>query len=321
MRRGAEVAESGSAQPLRILIAEDDEHTRNLLRDLCEGTGYVVELARDGEEALAKLSWGPDLLLLDLTMPRLDGYTVLREVRARERSRELPVIILTAMDDVDGKLKGIELGADDYVTKPFKLMELQSRIRAAVAVRSYRDRVRMLEVELAALRGSGEGSAGAGYARLKAGLEYEMTRARRYGRPLSALVCSIHDFPLLREELGSDDTDRVVTEVRRLLREGLRSPDLLYRMDLEVFVALMPETDTEGAANAACRLVRAVEASGPWPRGRTITLSVGVASFPGEGCENPDELLRAASAAHEASNRKAPGTVVVHGKDELERFA
>src|SRR4051812_25653381 len=106
-----------------ILIVDDDEHTRNLLRDLCEASGFRVNLAEDGVEALEKLSADKaDLLLLDLMMPRKDGFAVLKQVRETDGWTELPVIVLTAMGDMDGKIRGMELGADDYVTKPFKLI-------------------------------------------------------------------------------------------------------------------------------------------------------------------------------------------------------
>ena len=123
----------------RILVVDDDEHTRNLLRDLCEQTGYEVACSNDGVEAMETLAQGqPDLVLLDLMMPRKDGFSVLKALREAEATRELPVIILTAIGDMDGKIRGMELGADDYVTKPFKLIELQTRIKSALLVREYR---------------------------------------------------------------------------------------------------------------------------------------------------------------------------------------
>ncbi|MFN7133085.1 MAG: response regulator [Myxococcales bacterium] len=310
MARADDVGSTGQGA-LRILVAEDDVHTRNLLRDLCESSGFVVELAEDGEDALQKLGWEPDLVILDLMMPRLDGYGVLKQLRAEPRWRELPVIILTAVNDVEGKLRGIELGADDYVTKPFKLVELQSRIRAAVAVRGYRDRLKALEHELAALKSPDQSEDT--FAQLKAGLEYEMTRARRYGRPLSALVTSIDDFGILREQLGAAECDRVTTAVLQKLRDGLRTPDRIYRLDHETFVALLPETDSAGASRAAERLVRDVGGI-VIPRPRPLGLYVGLASFPEQSCQNADELLREANRAHEAAARDGAGAIVVAGR-------
>ena len=93
-----------------VLVVDDDEHTRNLLRDLCESSGFRVNQAEDGNEALTKLAAEkPDLMLLDLMMPQRDGFSVLKAVRENTELAELPVIILTAMGDMDGKIRGMEI--------------------------------------------------------------------------------------------------------------------------------------------------------------------------------------------------------------------
>jgi len=128
------VKPTGAVPPGRkILVVDDDEHTRNLLRDLCEASGFKVVAATDGEEAMKRVGEAsPDLVLLDLMMPRKDGFAVLKEIREGKTHPDLPVIILTAIGDIDGKIRGMELGADDYVTKPFSLRELMARIRAVL---------------------------------------------------------------------------------------------------------------------------------------------------------------------------------------------
>jgi two-component system OmpR family response regulator len=114
---------------MRILIVEDDEVlSDSLLRAMAEA-GYASDHAADGERALAMLLDGCyDLAVLDLTLPRLDGLTVLRQLRAAKKS--LPVIVLTARDTVRDRVLGLDLGADDYLTKPFSLAELEARVRA-----------------------------------------------------------------------------------------------------------------------------------------------------------------------------------------------
>jgi two-component system, OmpR family, alkaline phosphatase synthesis response regulator PhoP len=113
----------------RILIAEDDPDLALGLKNNLEIEGYEVRVARDGEEALAAvMQWQPALLLLDLVMPRLDGMRVLRELR--ERKAPVAVLILTARGDEADKVRGLKLGADDYVTKPFGLLELLARVES-----------------------------------------------------------------------------------------------------------------------------------------------------------------------------------------------
>jgi DNA-binding response OmpR family regulator len=115
--------------PATILVVDDEESIQKLLTYPLEREGYRVVQARDGEEALARFRAETiDLVLLDLALPRLDGLEVCRRLRSES---SVPIIMLTARDDEIDKVLGLEIGADDYITKPFSLRELRSRIRAA----------------------------------------------------------------------------------------------------------------------------------------------------------------------------------------------
>ena len=114
-----------------LLVAEDDPSIRMGLVDCLGGEGYGVTAARDGEEALSLFrSRRPDLVLLDVMMPRLSGYDVCREIRAKDRA--VPILMLTARGEEIDKVLGLGLGADDYITKPFGLRELIARVAAAL---------------------------------------------------------------------------------------------------------------------------------------------------------------------------------------------
>ncbi|WP_312644093.1 response regulator transcription factor [Hydrogenoanaerobacterium sp.] len=114
----------------KILVADDDKNICELLRLYLEKEGYTVVLANDGEEALAKFgAESPDILLLDVMMPKLDGWQVCREIRKKS---ELPIIMVTAKGETFDKVLGLELGADDYVVKPFDAKEIVARIKAVM---------------------------------------------------------------------------------------------------------------------------------------------------------------------------------------------
>lgn len=116
------------AQPAKILIAEDEAPLRNLVRMSLEAIGHQVVPTSDGAEALAVFAAQPfDLVILDVMMPQVDGFDVCREIRARS---DVPIIMLTALDSTDDMVRGFELGADDYIAKPFSFKEVQARIHA-----------------------------------------------------------------------------------------------------------------------------------------------------------------------------------------------
>jgi two-component system response regulator MprA len=115
---------------MKILVVDDERAVRDSLRRALELEGYDVELAADGEEALDRLhsNGEPDAVILDILMPKMDGLEVCR--RLRREGRRLPVLMLTARDEVENRVAGLDAGADDYVTKPFALEELLARMRA-----------------------------------------------------------------------------------------------------------------------------------------------------------------------------------------------
>ena len=115
----------------RILVIEDEPQMQLGLRDNLELEGYEVQVAGDGDEGLAKAAlFVPDLVILDVMLPRKNGFYVCRELRAR--SNTTPIVMLTARSAETDKVLGLELGADDYVTKPFSITELLARVRAVL---------------------------------------------------------------------------------------------------------------------------------------------------------------------------------------------
>jgi diguanylate cyclase (GGDEF)-like protein len=291
-------ARAPDAPAPRLLVVDDDEHTRVLLRDLCEASGYRVAVACDGEEALGRLAEGEvDLVLLDVMLPKKDGFAVLAELRGLPGGRELPVILCTAMGDMDGKIRGMELGADDYVTKPFRVVELQARIQSALQVREVRRRLTAAEAELAQLR-TVDPLTGAGtYAQLKASLDAELARASRYGRSLSVLLLGFDDYNGVRYRLGRDHVDGWVSAFAGAVRAELRGADRLFRMESDEFIVLLPETDLPGARALAERLEARISAlATPGREGTPVSLPVRVsgASHPGPGVLTAEDLLREA---------------------------
>ncbi len=292
-----------AAAERHILVVDDDEHTRGLLKDLCEGRGYRVTMAENGNVALERIADArPDLVLLDLMMPQRDGFSVLRTVRDNTAWADLPIIVLTAMGDMDGKIKGMELGADDYVTKPFKVVELHTRINSALMVRDYRRRLMAAEEELAHLRALDPLTGAGTYSQLKASLDGELARSRRYGRPASALLFGFDDFQAFRASMGRDGCDRFLALIAQEIRNTLRGADRLFRIDSDAFVVLLPETDLAGAKVAADRMLQIVQGLKPEGRIGAVDPRVrfGGAVFPSDQVRTSEDLLREANRNYRA---------------------
>ncbi len=286
-----------------ILVVDDDDPTRMLLTDLCESSNFRVVAAADGNEAIEKIvEHQPDLVLLDLMMPRRDGFSVLKWAREDERFTDLPIIILTAMGEMDGKIRGMELGADDFVTKPFKLIELHTRMNSALMVREYRRRLFDAEAELAQFRVVDPVTGAGTYSQLKAGLDAELARSRRYGRPAACLLFGFDDYPGLRYKLGRDACDAYLTRLFQGVLTCLRSADRLFRIDSDEFVLLLPETDLAGGKLVAQRILdvmKDIVAEGV-ERRQGVTVRCGGAVFPADTVRTSEDLLREANKSYRA---------------------
>jgi DNA-binding response OmpR family regulator len=123
----------GKGQGACVLLVEDEEQLRRVMKDLLQREGYTVAEARDGIQALDAVDrHAPDVIILDLNLPGLDGYGVLAQLRSRPATKEIPVMVLTAKGDEDNEVRVFELGADDFVTKPFRARSLTARLEAVL---------------------------------------------------------------------------------------------------------------------------------------------------------------------------------------------
>ena len=124
----------------KILIVDDDANSRDGLASLLVGQGCAVATASDGRQALEEfVRFQPDLVLLDVRMPNLDGLEVCRRLKAKPESRLTPVVLITAMGDTEDRVKGLEAGADEFLGKPLEIGVLQARIRSLLDLKAYTD--------------------------------------------------------------------------------------------------------------------------------------------------------------------------------------
>src|SRR5258708_8161806 len=126
----------------KILLVEDDPQAAGILEPILIAKGFSVAVARDGLEGLEKIKLlSPDLLLLDITMPRMDGIELCRHIKNNEALRLIPVVMLTALTDLEKKLEALEAGADDFVNKPYNSLQLMTRIRSLLKVKDLNEQL------------------------------------------------------------------------------------------------------------------------------------------------------------------------------------
>jgi diguanylate cyclase (GGDEF)-like protein len=280
-----------------VLVADDDPFNLRLLQELCEGAGYRVVTAGNGSDVLDVVARErPDLILLDVAMPVLDGFEVLRIIKSDADLSSIPVVLVTASGDEESRSRGIELGADDYVTKPYRVFEIQQRVRNALRVRAAeneaaraRERVRSTElVDPLTRAGTSQ--------QLIVSLDYELTRAARYSHPLTCMVVRLANYVDIVEKGGQEAGEGVLMQLADGLRTCVRGIDHIFRSDLEEFVVLLPETDAEGAGVVRGRIDERATDRSLWGAAiePTPDILVGVASFPDVKAESGTALLREA---------------------------
>jgi diguanylate cyclase (GGDEF)-like protein len=291
----------------RLLVADDEPDARELLGEVL-GDDFDIVTAADGQEAvdLAR-SQRPDVILLDLNMPRLDGFGALEHLRADPSTMDIPVILVTARSDDAGKVRGLDQGAVDYLQKPFSELELRARVERTL---------RLLRSQTA-LRELAQTDALTGLANLRAfraRLDEEVKRARRYRTPITCVMADLDQLKPINDELGHAAGDRAIAAVAAVIREELRETDFGARYGGDEFVILLPHTAAEEGrvfAERVCARLRETDVA-IGERRLKLRSSFGVACrLPQAGEEPPEALVHAADSALYAAKRAGRGRVMV----------
>jgi two-component system, cell cycle response regulator len=290
----------------RLLVVDDDADTREALQLLLDPE-YEVITAVDGQEALdTALTKHPDVILLDLNMPRLNGFQVLERLRADPATVDIPVLVVSARGENAVKVRGLDLGAVDYLQKPYSLSELRARVERTL---------RLLRSQ-AALREQAQTDALTGLANLRAfrtRLDEESKRARRYHTPLTCVMADVDQLKPINDELGHAAGDRAIAAVAAVLREELRETDFGARYGGDEFVVLLPQTGADEGrvyAERVCARLRQTELL-VGDRRVALTASLGVACQTPEHDEGPEALVHAADAALYVAKRAGGGRLSV----------
>ena len=307
--------DSVTSEPLGVLIVEDDREIREMVSLMVKGMGYSVITASTGKEGLTRLREQlVDIVLLDLMMPEMDGFEFCRVVRADPAFRDLHIIITSARDTLEDKVKGLELGAADYLTKPFSLTELQARIKVGERIVRYQKALKDQQDKLEHLAREDSLTGLANRRRFEERAQEELLRAQRYNHPLSVLMADLDHFKEINDTYGHPTGDIVLKEVARTLIEHCRTSDLCARYGGEEFAILLPETELKEARKVAERLCKKVQQlSFPnTPNAVRITASFGVSCLDYKMLQSLDELLEQTDRALYVAKRNGRNRVEVY---------
>lgn len=306
---------TGDGDRATILIVDDYPPNVFLLGEgLMEEHDVIV--ATSGAEALslAASAKRPDLILLDILMPGMDGFEVCRRLKAEPWTRSIPVIFISAKDAIEDEARGLELGAVDYITRPFSIPIVRARVRTHVELKRHRDLLESLSMR--------DGLTGIGNRRAF-DQHYDMLwrQAQRENTPLSVIMADMDKFKAFNDQYGHLAGDDCLRRVAGALASSLQRPmDRVARYGGEEFACILPDTAEPGAFVMAETLRAQVEALGITHEGSTaglMTISLGVATcVPSQG-ERPDDLLGRADRALYAAKSASRNVVKQAGPEGL----
>jgi len=254
-----------------VLVVDDTEANVDILVESLDSE-YEVSVAMDGESALETVNTDPpDLLLLDIMMPGIDGYEVCRRLKSEPKTSGIPIIFITAMSEIENKTKGLELGAVDYITKPFEVAEVKARVKTHLSLMLANKKLHQL-AETDFLTNI--------YNRrlFLRFLEAEINKARRYSNSFSLIMFDIDYFKAVNDTYGHDVGDYVLKSTVDVIKKNIRKTDVFARYGGEEFLIMLPEIAIEGAKLCA-ENTRATIEQNNFDKVKKITISVGVTMF------------------------------------------
>ncbi|HLD49951.1 MAG TPA: diguanylate cyclase [bacterium] len=286
-----------------ILVVDDERDLAFILSKFLSDEGYLVHIVCDGDAAAAEAAKViPDLIVLDVKMPGKDGYQVKAELNQNPVTANIPVIFVSANVSTLDKIKGLRLRADDYMTKPFEILELLARIDAALDRRKYYEEISMRD-ELTGLPNAHF---------FKKELAIAFSMAKRYGRIFTVGFIDVDRFKEINDTFGHQTGDRVLREVAKRMGLALRNPDILTRYGGDEFCVIIREATGEKAQVALNRFKNGVEENlfqglngdGKFP----VSVSIGMVTY-SDSFSSVEELMAMADAnmyRNKNGNARAP---------------
>lgn len=291
-----------------ILIIDDSKLARTQVMEILRKNGlfkFFYEAADGIEGFKLAINQPVDLILCDVEMPGMDGFKFLRMMSSREELQDVPVIMLTGREDPEAKVRGLEQGASDYVTKPFDPAELLARVKVQLKIKSLQVKLKKSNQMLLDLSHTDPLTGLNNRRSMMEMLEKELERSQRGNSALSLIMLDVDFFKRVNDGFGHQQGDEVLKGLAELLRQALRQYDMAARFGGEEFALILPGVDLDEAVKVAERLRRQVEAYRFETAGNPleVTISLGIACHPGADIHTVDDLIREADYALYSAKR------------------
>jgi len=274
----------------KVLIIDAAQSDHASLAVCLKDEPVTIYSACDGEAGIASANAiGPDLILLDVDLPGVDGFEVCRRLKGGAKTREIPIILLTAATSSEEKLRGLELGALDYISKPIDHAEVLARVWAALRASFF--------LHLLSKKAMIDGVTGLWNRQyFEQRMTAEISLSRRSGRPISCLIVEVDGFEKISERFGLPGTDEILRAVGQFLVNNCRIEDVNCRFGGEQFGIVAPNTPNEGAIDLANRLCATLAHAELACRGQKIRVSCsfGLADLESAGNKSMIELAEQA---------------------------
>ncbi len=300
-----------------ILIIDDSRLIRQMLRDILEPAGYRIIEAGNGKDAITQACRDhPDLIIIDIAMPHMDGIDATRILTRKPETAGIPIIILTARTSTADIKAALEAGAVDYITKPFDDVGLLARVNSAVKIKEFADQIKSLRLRFKEIMSTDDLTGLRNAAYFWDYLGRVVKKSIKKGELLSLVIVDLDNFKTVNDSFGHVYGDEVLRQAAQILKGALGKKGLIARYGGEEFVAVLPNTDEDQAFVIAERMRRALGEREFSRDGKTfyISTSCGVATMPGRHDPEHNEPIflfqQADRALYEAKTRGKAMSVI-----------
>ena len=300
----------------KVLIVDDDPNEQKLLLNYLKDENFDILSENNGKDALkTALREEVDLIILDILLPKMDGFMVCRRIKQSKETKDIQVVLITCLDDMESRIKGVELGADDFLVKPLESRELVARSRILIKKKEYIDQLHE-HCERAISSAILDGLTGLyNNAYFKQFLEFEIKRCEREKHPLSLLMMDIDEFKTINDTVGHYRGDEVLRKVGETIKSSIREIDLAARYGGDEFAIVFPYTHIDVALLAAERIQEKLNSDKITVEGienpLTISTSIGLSTYPGSA-ESVVEMINVADAMLYRAKKNGKNRIEVH---------